>query len=290
MKISSSRLYPYPILSPMYDDYVNSTFKIEVKAYKKVKKLLLRIHCELQNDELLELIKEKKAKVVCHFECPKTKFRYLTDLKLADNSFEIKSSDINNQLQIIAFIIAKDSIEHFNSKDFNKDYGNAKFSFEPCAILAISNQLVIPIEKDIYELSNVPSIISVVPYNEEKNNKRMIVDMDSDDKIRILLFQDEYKKYAELGNGISNFTPILYSILIIPALIYVFETLKSDESVFQLYESKRWFKVLKKKLESMDKKFDYENIRTLDSLELAQEIIETPLVDSLSNLLLLGGE
>lgn len=35
MKIKSSRLYSYPVLSAMYDDYINSSFNIRVKAFKK---------------------------------------------------------------------------------------------------------------------------------------------------------------------------------------------------------------------------------------------------------------
>ena len=53
MKIKSSRLYSYPVLSAMYDDYINSSFNIRVKAFKKTKNLLLNINCDLNNNELL---------------------------------------------------------------------------------------------------------------------------------------------------------------------------------------------------------------------------------------------
>ena len=32
MKIKSSRLYSYPVLSSMYDDYVNNKFEIKMKG------------------------------------------------------------------------------------------------------------------------------------------------------------------------------------------------------------------------------------------------------------------
>jgi len=288
MKIRSSRLYSYPVLSAMYDDYIESKFEIKLRAYKRAKSLYLSINCELDNNELNNLIKNNQAKIVCHFECPKTKLRYTKDLIIGENSFEISSAYINEQLEIIAFVVALEDIPNYYSASFNSDYGNSKFKIELGSVLAISNQPNIPIDKDIYELSNVPSIISIVPYNNDLDHK-IYVDMDDKNKIMIRLQKNDYQNYSELGKGISNYTPILHSIIIIPSLAYVFETLKSDEETFHLYEDKRWFKAISKKFEKLNKKFEYEELKSQDSLSLAQDIIECPIEDSLKNLLTLGG-
>jgi len=289
MKIKSSRLYSYPVLSSMYDDYVNNKFEIKMKAYKKVKNLLLTINCFLDNEEILKLINDGFAKIVCHFECQKTKLRYIKDLCIGENTFEIPNSDINEQLQVIAFVVAIKDINGYSSKSFNSDYENSKFCLEIGSVLAISNQPDVPIDKDIYDLSNVPSIISIVPYISDTDHK-IYVDMDDNNKIMIRLQKKDYQKYSELGKGISDYTPILHSMLIIPALTHVFEMLKSDVETFHTYETKRWFKALAKKFKSIDKKFNYEELKNQDSLSLAQEIIESPIENALANLLALGGE
>lgn len=289
MKIKSSRLYSYPVLSSMYDDYINNKFEIKMKAYKKTRNLLLTINCTLDNEEMLKLINGRKAKIVCHFECQKTKLRYIKDLVVGENNFEIPNSDINEQLQVIAFVVAIKDINGYYSKSFNQDYGNSRFSFETGAVLAISNQPDIPIDKDIYDLSNVPSIISIVPYVSETDHK-IYIDMDDNNKIMVRLQKTDYQKYSELGKGVSDYTPILHSMFIIPALSHVFEMLKSDVETFHTYENKRWFKALVKKFESVDKKFDYEELKNQDSLSLAQDIIESPIENALTNLLSLGGE
>ena len=288
MKIKSSRLYSYPVLSEMYDDYVNSSFKINVRAFKNVKNLLLNINCILDNNDLLSLINCNKAKIVCHFECPKTKLRYIKDLRIGDNNFEIPNADINEQLQIVAFVVSVDDIIGYYSKSFNQDYGTSRFNIEIGSVLAISNQPDIPIEKNIYDLSNVPSIISIVPYNSETDHK-IYIDMDDNNKIMVRLQKKDYRSYSELGRGISDYTPILHSMLIIPALTYVFEVLKSDIETFHTYEDKRWFKSLSKKFTALNKKFNYEELKNQDSLSLAQEIIECPIEMSLKNLLSIGG-
>ncbi len=288
MKIKSSRLYSYPVLSAMYDDYIGSNFNIQVKAYKKTKNLSLSINCDLNNDDLLALINKEKAKIICHFECPKTKLRYTKDLKIGDNDFDIPNADINEQLQLVAFVVAKEDLKDYTSKTFNQDYSNVKFNIETGSVLAISNQPDVPIEKNIYDLSNVPSIISIVPYNSETDHK-IYIDMDDNNKIMVRLQKKDYQNYSELGRGVSDYTPILHSMIIIPALTHVFDILKSDIETFHSYEDKRWFKSLSKKIESLNKKMDYDELKNQDSLSLAQEIIESPLEPALKNLLSLGG-
>ena len=288
MKIKSSRLYSYPVLSAMYDDYINSNFNIKEKAFKKTKNWLLNIECNLDNNELLSLINNNKAKIVCHFECQKTKLRYTKDLNIGDNNFEIPNADINEQLQIVAFVVANENISNYYSRSFNPDYGTSRFDIEIGSVLAISNQPDIPIEKNIYDLSNVPSIISIVPYNSETDHK-MYIDMDDNNKIMVRLQKNDYQNYSELGRGVSDYTPILHSMIIIPALTHVFEILKSDIETFHTYEDKRWFKALSKKFEALNKKFDYDELKNQDSLSLAQEIIECPIEMSLKNLLSIGG-
>ena len=289
MKIKSSRLYSYPVLSLLYDDYIDSNFVIEVKAFKQSKKLLININCTLDNTDLLSLINKKQAKVVCHFECQKTKLRYTKDLAIGNNNFEIPNANINEQLQLVAFVVATQDISEYSSSSFNSDYGTAKFDIEVGSVLAISNQPNIPIEKNIYDLSNVPSIISIVPYSSETDHK-IYIDIDDNNKIMVRLQKDDYQNYSELGRGVSDYTPILHSMIIIPALTHVFDILKTDIETFHSYEDKRWFRALSKKLLSLNKKLDYDDLKNQDSLLLAQEIIECPIESSLKNLLSIGGE
>jgi len=105
----------------------------------------------------------------------------------------------------------------------------------------------------------------------------------------VRLQKEDYQNYSELGKGISDYTPILHSIIIIPALTYVFDILKSDSETFKMYEEKRWFKVLSKKFEAQDKKLDYKTLKNYDSLSIAQDLIESPIEKTLKNLLSLRG-
>lgn len=279
MRIKSNRLFTYPILTNMNDDYIGSEFKSIVKAVKKVRTLEMTIECELNNKELNSLLNEDKIEIICHIECPKTKLRYIEKIQLGLNNIVIESKKINENIEIIVLMIAKEKIEKFNSSSFNKDYNNSSFKIERGQILAIASQVDIPITKDIYDLSDVPSIITIVP----SSVKYMEVNMD-DHKIMIKLPKKDFENYSIFGKSLSLHTPILHSMVIVPSLTHVIDELIKRNDDFEGYLDRRWFSVLKKKIESLGHTFSSESMGRIGSLKLVQELLESPLSIALSNL------
>ena len=288
MKINDDRLYPYPVLSPMYDDYVNNKFEINVQANKKNKKTILNIDYSIDNKEFNEMIVNKKISIFCHFECPKTKLRYIKELSVEKNNFEeISNSKLDEELQIVAFAVANEDINDFFSQDFNKDYENNKFKLECGTILGISNQKEIQITKDLYDLSKVPSIISIAPYVEEVQGENKIkINLDKD-KITVLLAKSEYDKYVALKSN-QKLEAIFHSSIIIPTLTYVFDVLKQEEDQ-DSFSAKQWFKCLKKKCKELlnidiSDVSDTSRFKDEPSLYIAQELMDTPIKDVFSNI------
>ena len=279
MRIKNNRLFTYPVLTNMNDDYVNCSFKTLIKATKRVRSLEISIECELDNNELLKLLEDDRIEIICHIECSKTKLRYIEKLELGINNIEIDSRFINENIEVVTFIIAKEEINNYSSSKFNKDYNNASFNIERAQIMAIASQVDIPITKDIYDLSDVPSIITIIP----SNVKYMEVNMD-DHKIIIKLPKKDFDNYSIFGKTISMHTPILHSMVIVPSLIYVVDELIKRNNDFEGYLDRRWFKVLKKKIESLNHEFNSDTMGRIGPLKLVQEILENPLSVALENL------
>lgn len=279
MRIKSNRLFTYPVLTSMNDDYIESSFTTSIKVLKRVRTLQISIDCEIKNDELQSLLDQDKAEVICHIECSKTKLRYIQKLNLGHNEFEIESKLINLNIELVTFVIAKENIEGFKSTKFNRDYNNATFKIDRGQILAIASQVDIPIIKDIYDLSDVPSIITIVP----SDIKYMMVNMD-DHKIIIKLPKDDFNNYASLGKSIGSHTPILHSMVIVPALTHVIDELIKCNDDFEQYSNYRWFKVLKAKVETLKHEFSSDSMLRVGSLQLVQEILENPLSLALDKL------
>jgi len=288
MKIRNTRIFPYPVLSSMYDDYINCNFNIGVKAKKGKKRLHIEILPTIDSETISSLIRNDEAEIIVHFECGRTRYRITKNLNLGNlSSFEIPSGDLNDNLEVIAFVVSKKDIHNFGCKnnEFNNDYGNATFEIETGSILAISNQKDIPVPKDIYDLSNVNSIVSIISKQDDDTSKEINIAL-TDKKIRVLLPKDTYIDYSGIGKTENQYTPILHSMLVFPALVYALDYLKAiDDDKWMDVENYLWFKVIKKKVEETHGQFDKKVIEKYTSVIIAQELIENPFPVAVNTLL-----
>lgn len=288
MKISNTRSFPYPVLSSMYDDYVDCEFDIEVKAKKGRRKIYLDILPTINSATIISLISNGDAEIIVHFECRKTRYRDIRKLTVNQvTNLEFSSGDLNEDLEIIAFVVSKEHINSFvcRNDEFNSDYKNAVFEIEEGSILAISNQMVVPIPKDIYDLSSVNSIVSIITKQEDDTSKEIEISL-SDTKIRVSLPRETYIDYSGIGKTENKYTPILHSMFVFPALVYALDYLRSmDDEKWIDIEHCLWFKVIKKKIEEAHGNFDKTIIEKYTSINLAQELIEDPFPVAVNTLL-----
>lgn len=133
-----NRLFPYPVLCLENDDYFDCTFNITVKQIEELKDIILQFDVELNNKELLKLIREGKAEYLVHIECSNTSFRKV--VRNAGNSFDyrIPKAKVNKEVFLVGMIVAKQPIKGFYSQKFNEDYDEA-VDFEKGAIMAYRN-------------------------------------------------------------------------------------------------------------------------------------------------------
>lgn len=281
MKIRNSRMFSYPILSSMYDDYIDSEFYIKVDAQKTKNNMIITVEPVINSSSVEKLIKNGDAEMVIHFECGRTRFRTIEKLNYGQNTFEFAGEKLNGILQVVSFIIAKNDIVNYNSSSFNQEYGRASFNIEKGSIIGISNQPDIPVPKSIYDLSNITSIISVIP--DDNDDSKMKIEYD-ETKIYIKLPSDTYVSYSSIGSEVSNATPILHSMLVVPALISILDILSAQESWID-FETFIWFKVIKKKCEEKYGEFSQKIIKENNPTIIAQELINSPITSAINNLM-----
>ena len=69
------RLYPYPVLSDMTNDYINSSFGMNLEVNQGMKEICFSISLCLENEEIKQLIADDFAEYVIHIECSYTAYR-----------------------------------------------------------------------------------------------------------------------------------------------------------------------------------------------------------------------
>lgn len=156
-----NRLYPHPVLRENNDDYINSSFEMDLSYERDIKRLKLNISFKLNNKTLEKMILDEKAQYVIHIECPKTSYRKIittTEKILSEN---LKDENILGKIQVTSFIVVKENILDYENESFNSDYFGMKFNLEKGTILAIGDSYKIDVDKEKESLGNVPSIFTI---------------------------------------------------------------------------------------------------------------------------------
>jgi hypothetical protein len=273
-----NRLYPHPVLRENNDDYINSSFEMDLAYERDIKRLKLNINFKLNNKTLEKMLLDEKVQYVVHIECPKTSYRKIiatTEKKLLEN---LKDENILGKIQVTSFIVVKENILDYENENFNSDYFGMKFNLEKGTILAIGDSYKIDVDKEKESLGNVPSIFTIC--------KKMTTDETginieyNMNKIRIDLNISDYERYTQLVSSSNQFIDIINCSLIFPTLIYVFEKLKNEFDEIEENDY-RWFKALKNIFEKYGYRFNQELFENETSLQLAQKILDFPFSKSL---------
>lgn len=275
----TNRLFTYPILSDEKDDYKSSIFNVSFKHSRDgVNSIKLVFDIEMTCSELAWMISSGQAEYVIHLECSSTAYREV--LRTVPNHIEhtLRVERINGSLNMVAFVVLKKNISNFTCPDWVDDFSGLTFNLSAGSILAYQNLSGFEITKEYEEFTNAGSIFRIYKRAAE-SDKPAEINLDSS-KIKIGLAEKDYNTYSTYASR-TELQPILHSMLVLPALVYVFEELKQDNiesKGMEIYQSKEWFislekAYLKRGLNFREAILSEENT----SYQLAQEAMELPI-------------
>ena len=275
------KLYPYPVLWNKNDDYkMPSEFSAEIKTEENFKNTKLKIKFFLKDKEIEKLIRENKAEYVVHIEGTRTYFRDFISTRETEITYDLKDRDILGKLEINFFILAKQDIKGYRNDNFNEDYSSEAFNLKKGNIIAIADGYRFDIEKNDDELGKISSIFSICK-KETVEQTGMTVDM-SDEKIRIGLNITDYVNYSQLSQN-PNKVDSVNSIIIFPALIYIFEQLKKDFTETD-YTEYKWFRALENIFKKNGQELNKELLENEISIDLAQRVLNYPIERAFNSL------
>lgn len=265
------RLYPYPVLAADTDDYMQSSYYFTVEQSETINALRLTFDLHLDNVELARLIEQGRAEFVIHLECARTSYRDIICTRDVRFSRELPHRMLSGRLAVCAFIVAARDLSDYTSRDFNSDYAGISFAIERGSILAIGGQYNLIIEKEVEEFAKIPSIFTICKYATD-TDELMKIDIDGD-KIVVSLAEKCFQDYKVLIN-IPRYLPTFHAMVVLPALVYLFETLRAQG--VEEYEDRRWFRAIDKKLRRFGQSLDDATLGDVPSYELAQRLLDYP--------------
>ena len=282
------KMYPYPVLAYFLDDYKDKhAFDVKITQVKDGFDTKLVFEATLTNKELLGLVRSGKASFVYHLECSQTGFRKVIRTDKFSLPYVLSNHEVKNIVQICPFIVATKDITSYSSTDFDDDYKGMTFDIEEGCVLAVGQQVDADVSDSIDDLANTPSIFSIVQ-NTDEAIKEMKVDGNGD-KIVIQLPFNDYYSYKSLSQN-PKIETVLNELTIVPAMVFVIEEMKrwDSEEMNRREIDCGWFRSIKHVL-SKEFNCDVESgLSGMDSMELAQKLIGSPLPSAFAELS--GGE
>lgn len=281
MKIKE-RHYPHPVLWQNSDDFFDTTFTTDLSVDSSRDGYTLNTDFSTTSGYLRELVSTLTASYAIHVECSSTRYREIFLFNRSRESFIIPSNLIDGKVEVCTFILANEYIPKYRDRQFHPDFEDISFEVWKGDVLAVGDELTFDADLVHDPLRKVPSIFSV-----QKSTSKEPMEVSAiGNKIVISLSSDNFDKYNALKNA-ESIQPVLSSLVIVPALVYVLEDLKaySEEDLEQLEDESRWFRVLKRKLKD-DFDLEISNISSSNesTLLLAQKLIGDPVTAALGSL------
>lgn len=285
MKLKA-RNYPYPILNKNSDDYRNSDFNVSATCEVQGSEVILNFNTTLINDDLSYLVDIGDAIVVYHIECPKSAYRVVEQHDNLQHELQVSIDldQINGQLEVCSFLIARNDLINYTNSDLDEDYSDPIPLIESGCPLAVGRDYAWKIEKTKNELLQSESIFKFTPLDNTKENT-INVDYNNDQFIEIYINNKNFADISSLSTN-SNLKNVLLTTLILPALIEVYAHLIfiKDSLENSTTAETVWYKTIKAQLEESYKKDIHSILDSHSPLELAQESLNRPIGKAVHNL------
>lgn len=281
-----NKYYPYPVIIEGGDYYNNSFFDAEVEQVLEGYNVKLLFRAELNNDEIQDMLDAGIVEIVYHIECPQTCFRTCFRTRYKVSSYLLKDTEVNGNVQVCSFVVAKKNIDKYTNMSFSADYSGFRFDIEKGCVMAIGSQINVRVNKIRDDLANTSSIFSIVP-NKDQMETTVITDL-SKNKIVIMLPEKTYGLYANMQNYM-DVQPAMHAMIIIPALMYALNEIKQDKEQLYNYDEHRWFRSLKKACEGIGITINEETLANMDTYKTAQLLLNSPVLKAMEYLGTEGG-
>jgi len=257
MKFDSQKAYPYPVLRPFSDDFVDGEFQTTVQSRPQDGLLTTKIEFIVSSDDIRREIEAKRAAYFAVFACRNTYFRksFMSTNNTIEAKLELKN--LRDEVTVEPYIVAIEDIESFQSSDVNPEFGKGPFKYRPGHILAQDEPQSFYIDRDVFK-----PITSVFDLVKKESLSEMEWDVKFEqDRVQIGVSPLMKERIDNARNSTSN-KAILINSIYFAAVMQAIQHLKESRADFDSY---RWAQVIIRKAVNMN--IDLEKCQAYEATE-----------------------
>lgn len=265
MKFDKNKAFPYPVLRPFSDDYIDIEFQATVDFAISGESIDADISFALSSDEIHNEIGKGNAAFLCIVSCRDTYFQEVLSTGDGKIAHQFDPGSLRGEVRVDPYIVVLKGIDGFTSPDINPEFGKASFSFTPGDVLAQDETQVFYIDRDLFK--PLTSIFDLVK-SETLSGGEWKAGLE-EDHVQIEV-SPQIKESIDNARNDKQKQVVLLNSLYYPAVIQALQRLKESASD---YDEKRWAKVIKMQLHNAG--WALENH---EPYVLAQRLMKHPMV------------
>lgn len=288
-----TRIFPYPILNrnTSLSDYDSINFKLDVDFNKNGELIqddnsiiLKNIKIDTNSDFLIQLFNRGQVKFCCIVSCSSTVYRETFDIDLIAKDISLSIDDFKGNVDVSAFAYVVEPQLMYKSDEFKDFFSNQNIKLRKNNIIAADDGFTFNIIIDEAKDNRVDSIFTIAF---STDGDELLTYEDEGKRITIYLGTEAYKNYNALKN--TRYTQnLLFSTILVPVLSDSLNNIKlnsRDVDIEELYVEKEWlYSVAKRYNKIKRRELTMEGLYETNSLQLAQELINYPIINGLNEL------
>jgi hypothetical protein len=271
MQFDSLRAFPYPVLRPDVDDYVDGDIQVTVEfsPSKDGQEVSAEVSFQVSVPEVLAEVAAGRARYVVVFECRDTYFRHVHETSKVNSVVTFVAGSLRGEIQVYPYIAAIKPIPAYASKWINPEFGTGPFSYEVGSVLAVDRPQVVYIDRDVFR--PLSSVFVLVKDDAIAGHEWQV--RATDDKVHIAVSPELKEKIDAARNNKANRAVLMNSIYF-AAVMQCISQLKNGKDDA---DGTRWGKVILQKCHN-----DGINVEDHEEYLIAERLMKSPfqLVDA----------
>lgn len=265
MKFDKQKAFPYPVLRPYSDDFIDKEFQSTADFIIEGNKVTVEISYALSSKDILALIDKKIAVYVSVLACRDTYFSISLKSHKNNVSKEFDGGLFKGEVQIRSYIYISSDYT-LSSREIHPDFGSDPIQYRRGDIIAQDETEVFYFDRDLFR--PVSSVFDLVK-KESLSDGEWTLSFEQD-HVQIEVSPAMKEAIDNARNDISNRAVLINSIMF-AAVMQSIEKIRNSDAIYDEY---KWAQVIKHSAHNNSIDVSAEHI---DSYLIAERLMHYPL-------------
>ena len=262
MKYDEYKAFPYPVLRPNSDDYLDCDFQTTVNFSTEKQTILVDVSFAISSSEILEQVELGNAEFVAMVSCRDTYFQHMIRTNERKMQASFAMGDLKGAVVVNPYVIVKNQIQNYTSPDINPEFGTETFTFKEGDVLAQDEPYLVYFDQESFK--PITSLFDFV-HRDNQPDGEWSIDFDSD-HIQIVLSKKTKETIDNArASNFKNKVILMNSIYFSAVMQAVLKIQHPDKT----YEDKKWAKVFEKNAHNKNC-----NLENDDAYLIAQTLLQ----------------